>query len=445
MRIAWATPVAQRSAIARVSVDVVAALEARGHQVCVIGTEWEETVDDRRPMSGSFLSWRDLERSGFAGEFDVLFANIGDNYAFHAGIFSLLGRWPTVGVFHDYYLHNLFNGWVWDGGRHDEAAQVSRHDEIIVETYGAEVLPLALAARRGEAPLADLAVALPMTEWLAAACDGALAHAAFYVERLRAGCPGPVRQAAMPVTGRGVPALGPRGGHRIVLLTVGVMNANKCADRVIDALGASEFGAKIDYHLVGSITSAEATRLADRAAIAGYRGLKVHGAVSDETLQDHLTGADMIACLRCPVLEGSSGSAIEALLAGRPLLVADAGFYAELPDAVVLKVAADIPKSELVAQVNRLAADEPLRRRLGAAGRDWATHRFDLGVYASAVETLAEETMTVRPKLTMARHIGRELLQLGLSPADPAVDRIGALLTALFPETPADAEGGAAP
>jgi glycosyltransferase involved in cell wall biosynthesis len=434
MRIAWASPVSASSAIARVSADVVTRLVDRGHRVCVIATEWEEAGAAARPMGAEVVTWREAQRPGFDAGFDVLFVNIGDNYAFHAGVFDLMGRWPTVGVFHDFYLHNLFNGWVWDGGRQDEAAQAARHARVVVQTYGETALPLANAARRGEAALSDLATALPMTEWLAASCDGALAHAAYYLGRLRAGCPGPVRQAAMPVSGRGVPPLRPRAPHRLILLTVGVMNPNKCADRVIDALGSSDLGAAVAYHLVGPISTEETSRLRACAEAAGYDGLSVHGAVSDEALQAHLADSDVICCLRDPVLEGSSGSAIEALLAGRPVIVADAGFYRELPDACVCKVEADIPNADLVAVLGRLARDETLRIDLGAAARDWATQHFDLEAYAVAIETLAQETLETRPVLHMARQIGGELHRLGLSPTDPAVERIGTVLADLFPE-----------
>ena len=46
-----------------------------------------------------------------------------------------------------------------------------------------------------------MAQRLPMIEWMGARCEGALAHSAFYLDRLRASCPGPVQTAAMPVTG----------------------------------------------------------------------------------------------------------------------------------------------------------------------------------------------------------------------------------------------------
>lgn len=433
MRIAFATPATARSAIGRVSAGVVRELVARGHQVRVIATERDFDAELRADWAAPVVPWRAVQPKRLAQDHDVLVAKVGDAYQFHGGLFPLLGRLPTVGCFHDFYLYNLFSGWLWRNGTRPDAERARLHDATVAETYGPSLAAEAEAARAGRLTWAEIAERLPMTEWIARRCDGALAHSAFYKPRLLAACPGPVGQAGLPITGRDVPPLAPKTAGAVTVLTVGVMNPNKCVEQVIRALGVSD-GLRdgVEYRLVGPIEPAEEARLRAVATEVGYGRLSVHGAVDDDVLARHLAEADIICSLRKPVLEGASGSAIEALMAGRPLIVADAGFYAELPDDKVFKVGADVPEDQLVAQLERLAADEPLRRRAGADARAWAEATFTVERYVDALDTLVAATLQAWPVLQVGRAVGRELTALGLTSHDPAVDRIGGVLADLL-------------
>jgi glycosyltransferase involved in cell wall biosynthesis len=433
LRIAFATPAAARSAIARVSADLVRELVRRGHTVRVVATERDVAAPPRDDWAAPVIDWRAVEPGRFVADHDVMVAQVGDSYGFHGGLFPLFGLLPTVASFHDFYLYDLFAGWLWRNGTRPDDERAALHDATIGETYGPGLEADAFGARAGRLGWAEIAERFPMTEWIARRCDGAIAHAAFYKPRLLAGCPGPVGQAGLPVTGRGVPPLAPKAGGPVVLLTVGVMNPNKCVEQVIRALGASEtLRDAVDYRLVGPIEADEQARLAGIATEVGYGRLSVHGAVDDDTLARHLAEADIMASLRKPVLEGASGSAIEALMAGRPLIVADAGFYGELPDDTVFKVPADVPEAALIAQLERLAADEPLRRRVGAEARAWAEATFTVGRYVDVLEAVVDETLAASPVLQAGRAVGRELSALGLRPGDASVQRIGAVMAALL-------------
>lgn len=434
MRIAFAAPVSPRSAIGRDSVAVTRALLERGHAVKIIATEIEPALDIVSDRGAEIIEWRKVRLDQLVNDFDVFIASIGDNYAYHGGMFSLLGRLPTVGIFHDFYLYNLFSGWLWQGGARPDDERGRLHDLQIAQTYGPQAAVDALAARSGVLPLADIAQRLPMTEWMGARCEGALAHSNFYLDRLRASCPGPIKAAAMPVAGRGIPALELRTSPRLTMVTVGVMNPNKCIDKAIAAIAASPaLSASLDYHLVGPIEPTERQRLTALATNLGYGGLTIHGSVDDLMLERHLTAADIICCLRSPVLEGASGSAIEGLLAGRPLIVADAGFYSDLPDDLVFKVPADIDVTSLTLQLERLAQDEPLRRRTGAAACLWAQSHFNLQAYVLALEGLMHDTVSAHAVLSVGRRLGQKLQGLGVTAEDPSVERVAGVLGEIFP------------
>jgi glycosyltransferase involved in cell wall biosynthesis len=439
LRIAWGSPLNQASAIGRVSVDVTNALIERGHEVRLIATEHADLADHpRHPAKADCTHWSQIDLDRLAEDFDIVVVNVGDNFNYHAGIFHLLDHAGCLGIFHDFYLYNLFQGWLrnHEPGRTDGWRQAKQVSEVAA-VYGQPLASLARRAAAGDLPLATIAARMPMTEWVARRCSGALAHAQFYFDRLVVACPGPVAAASLPVSGRGVAPLAPRQSDRITLLTVGVMNANKCVAEAISAIGASPWLAgNLDYRLVGSIEPAEAERLRALAGSAGYGGLTILGPVDDAALNQQLEAADVICCLRRPVLEGASGSAIEGLLAGRPVIVADAGFYAELPDDVVFKIPGDIDIGVLAAHLERLCENAVLRRTAGAKARAWAEERFNVRAYLDVLEPLMRETIAGNPVLAVGHRLGAELARLGVGAADPAARRIEAGLASLFAAKP---------
>ncbi len=435
LRIAWASPLNQASAIGRVSVDVTNALSERGHEVRLIATEQPALAGlPRHPAEAPCVHWSEVDLDQLGEDFDVVVANVGDHFDYHAGIFPLLDHAGCLGIFHDFYLYNLFQGWLRDVGRdRGEGWRRARQISEITAVYGEPLAAIAGQAADGVLPLETIAARLPMTEWAAARCSGALAHAHFYLDRLMAGCPGPVAAGALPVSGRGIAPLQPREGDRVTLVTVGVMNANKCIAEAIAAIGASpRLAGTLDYRLVGPIEPAEAERLRALAGALGYQGLSIIGPVDEATLNQHLAAADIICCLRRPVLEGASGSAVEGLLAGRPVIVADAGFYAELPDEMVFKVPADIDAGALAAQLERLCENPVLRRTAGAKAKAWAEAHFGIAAYLDILEPLMWGTLTAEPVLAVGRRLGAEFGRLDLGPFDPAVQRVDETLASLF-------------
>lgn len=366
MKICWVTPFALRSSIGRVSAEVTRALAARGHQVEILRCEDEDNpAETLHPTALRVRHWRFYDLASLRTEFDVVIVNIGDNYPFHAGVFAILDAAPCLGIFHDFYIYNLFSGWL-----HYNGLDYRRHDAEIVHTYGAAAEADAVAVRSGQMlDMGEIAAKLPMTEWLAGRCEAALAHARFYAPKLEAVCPGPVAVTPLCCPDRATPAGPPQAKDQLVVTTVGVMNANKRVADVIRAIGGSEALKACAYRLVGPISDEERARLTAIAAEVGFKNLIIDGAVDDDTLDQRLAEADIMVCLRKPVLEGASGSACEAMLSGRPTVVAKAGFYGELPDDLVFKIDGEIVVEELRAVLERLVADPVLRRETGVAAR----------------------------------------------------------------------------
>jgi glycosyltransferase involved in cell wall biosynthesis len=429
MRICWVTPFVLRSSIGRVSAAVTAALAARGHEVEILRCEdRHEPAEPLHPTALPVRHWREVDLASLRSRFDVVIVNIGDNYPFHAGALGILDAAPCLGIFHDFYIYNLFSGWL-----HHNGLDYRRHDAEIVATYGPEAEPDAVAVRSGQMlDMGEIAAKLPMTEWLARRCEAALAHARFYAPRLEAVCVGPVAVTPLCCPDRATPPGPAAAKDRLTIITVGVMNPNKRVAEVIRAIGGSDALEACVYRLVGPISDEERARLRAVAAEVGFANLVIDGPVDDDTLDQRLAEADIICALRKPVLEGASGSACEGMLSGRPTVVARAGFYGELPDELVFKVDGDIVVEDIRTVLERLAGDAPLRRKTGAAARAWALETLNAERYAQAVEALAQAQLTSRPLLAVGERIGHELRGFGLAQNDPSAARIGATLQTLF-------------
>lgn len=423
MRIAWVTPLATNSAIGRVSVIVCDELAARGHRVDIIRAEARDAVGSahletkHRVLTSAAVSCSEAEEN-----YDAVFVNVGDNFAFHGGIFEYLRRPIAIGIFHDFYLFNLFNGW-----RHGLKLTGPQSIREIVSAYGIDATEDATRAIHGGMDMTETAERLPMTEWVAMRCAGAVAHAHFYLPRLRAACAGAVDVASLPWPGRDIPPPSEKDGP-LTVLTVGVVNPNKCVDVVIEAIGQSPLlRERVRYRVAGPVDPAVKAQLEAKAREQNV-DFAALGSVSEEELERALADADVMCCLRRPVLEGASASAIEGMLSGRPTIVADAGFYAELPDAYVVKVPSACLADDVRKALEGLAGSAEARAAKGEAARDWAQETFSAKAYVDRLESVARDQIRLGPYLELGDRLAERLYRLGIGPSNGAAVRLAATI-----------------
>src|SRR6476661_4920001 len=82
-----------------------------------------------------------------------------------------------------------------------------------------------------------------------------------------------------------------------------------------------------------------------------------------------MAACDVLVNLRYPTMGETSGSVIRALSLGRPLVVSDVGWFAELPDDVVVKVPVDEYEVATLETALGLAADRGAA--LGVSAREY--------------------------------------------------------------------------
>jgi hypothetical protein len=152
--------------------------------------------------------------------------------------------------------------------------------------------------------------------------------------------------------------------------------------------------------------------------------------VPEDRLWALMAACDTCVMLRAPTMGETSGSAIRALSLGRPLVVSDIGWFAELPDEVALKVPVgedEVPA--LAASLELLAASEATQRTMSDAAREYVAREHDLDRvaerYAAALEEAAGGGTVVEAVL---REVAQAAAEVGIGADDPATAELAAQL-----------------
>ncbi len=93
-----------------------------------------------------------------------------------------------------------------------------------------------------------------------------------------------------------------------------------------------------------------------------------------------MEACDVHVSLRSPTMGETSGTAIRALTLGKPLVVSDVGWFAELPKNVALAVSVGDDEVDDLAAALRLVVERPdVRASMGAAAQALARSEHDVG------------------------------------------------------------------
>lgn len=422
MKVALCTPLHVHSAIGRVSISVANELTRRGHTVSLINIERTPASSMHESMLEQ-ISWKDRQATVALQHAGAIVVQIGDNYDYHAGAISILHNFRCVGVFHDANIRNLFRMWAFDGRSDSEA--IKFHDATLRKLYGDD--------RELQINETDQISQPDMLRWLATQCSSALVHASFYKKQIQDFCPGPVITTPLTYDSRQPANVPSRAStSRLHVLTFGHINTNKCCDLVIEAIGRSNIRTAAEYRIVGPVTEEERDRLAALAAQHQVE-IVISGRVTDAEIADELQLADIICCLRKPILEGGSASAIESMLSSRPIIIANAGFYAEIDDDAAVKLSADFSADEIQTALEGLAGDAEARYAIAQRGREWAVRNCSVENYVDKLEKAVASAIAVEPQLELSSTYVNQLRQLGLDEDHAPFFEVADCLQSLFP------------
>jgi glycosyltransferase involved in cell wall biosynthesis len=326
---------------------------------------------------------------------DVALYHVGNNPDAHGWILDALRRRPGVVVLHDFVLHHLVAG-LTIGRRdgHAYLAAMEREAGVPGRLLGYGVLegrvPPLWEVRPEEFPLAGVVLDR---------ATGLIVHSRYVETKAREqGYDGPLWRIphpawpapdVVPAPVEGAPLIG----------CFGHLNESKRIPQLLRAfaeLRRRRPGARL--LLVGS--EAPGFDLEGRLERIGIPadGVVREPYVEEARLWSLLAACDACVLLRAPTMGETSGSAIRALALGKPLVVSDVGWFAELPDEVALKVppGGDGEIAALADALERLA--EPgAAAEIGASARAYVEAEHDLDrvaeQYAAALEEAAGDAI----------------------------------------------------
>lgn len=409
MKLVIFTPAIKTSAIGRMASLVTRALAKLGHSVAVVRTEdMAHLQAEAHDFGTELVSWTDSGRvESLVRSADTLAYQVGDNYAFHRGCLEWLPRAPGVVSLHDFFLGHLFCGW----------AQNNKTEALATLRvwYGDEIAQLFFNFSGSDEFIEATKDTAPMTEWICSMAYAVVTHSSWGIQRVLDSCAGPVRIVPLAYNAPSAElkreAKRERPTAEFNVLTIGHVNPNKRVESVIQAIGNSAILRKCTtYQLVGQIVPPMAERLSALAESLNVK-LLISGEVDSSTLLQAISHADTICCLRWPSLEAASASAIEAMLHGKPVIVTDTGFYAELPDDCVRKIQAHNEIEDLQKTLEWLCLNENDRRALGAVAERWASMTFSADNYATQLVNASLAAQQAAPILKATQSLAGMLWQ----------------------------------
>ena len=316
---------------------------------------------------------------------DLSLYHVGNNPEAHAWIVDALRRSPGVVVLHDFVLHHLVAGMTL--GRGDPAGYLDamQRDGGVVGRLLAHGVVDNLLPPIWEHRPQDF----PLTSVVLDRADGIICHSRYVERRVREyGYAGPVFVIPMPAW----PSveLGPRvapEGRFPVVACVGYLNAAKRIPQLLEAF--ARLRERFPDALFVLAGNAAPDVWLDEDSLNGVLRLE-H--LEEERLWQLLADCDVCVNLRSPTMGETSGMVVRALSLGKPLVVSDVGWFAELPDSVAVKVPVDELEVETLAAIlERLAEDDGLRREMGEVAAELARTEHGLDRVADLYVTALEE------------------------------------------------------
>ena len=316
---------------------------------------------------------------------DVCLYHVGNNPDAHGWIVEALRKRPGVVVLHDFVLHHLVAGLTlgrrdgpgYLGAMQREAGVAGR---LLAHGVLDGIVPPLWEVRPEDFPLAG-----EVLEHAAKPGGGLVVHSRYVAERaVGSGYDGRLWRIPHPAwPDPGVPAKDVAGEP--VIGCFGNINASKRIPQLLEAFAALRVthpDAKL--LLVGADLDARLTEAPEGVERIDY--------VDESRLWSLMGACDVCVSLRAPTMGETSGSAIRTLVLGKPLVVSDVGWFAELPDEVALKVPVDAHEAEtLGAALELLASNDRARAAMEDAARAYVAVEHDLERSAEAYVAALEE------------------------------------------------------
>src|SRR5436190_12055827 len=340
---------------------------------------------------------------------DVALYHVGNDPESHGWIVDALRRRPGVVVLHDFVLHHLVAGLTI--GRKDGPGYLAAMERDA--GVPGRLLAHGVLDGRVPPPWETRPEEFPLAGEVLGPATGLIVHSNYVEEQARdAAYGGPIWRIPHPAWP--MPDVAPAAvDGRPLFGCFGHINASKRIPQLLEAFAAvRRRHPQAKLLLVGT-----ASARFDTKRLVGD-GVERIDYVDEQRLWSLMAACDACVSLRAPTMGETSGSAIRALSLGRPLVVSELGWFAELPDSVALKVPVDEDEvPALAAALELLASSEPTQLAMSEAALEYVRREHDLGrvaeQYVAALEEAAGGTLVAD---AVVRDVARAAAEIGIEP-----------------------------
>ncbi len=312
-------------------------------------------------------------------EYDLALYHMGNN-VYHETIYEFVIRYPGVVVLHDLFLHQFIGSITFVKG--DYASYV--HE--LGYALGSDGMYLFRDIRLGKRKFPVFEI--PLCNRLIDRSLALLVHSVSAASAVRNMRPErPVRVIPALITQHQGKSL--RGSldvrdETVIFMSLGFVNATKQIELALRQFAhLKETRPDIHYVIVGGVQgNFDLKGLITNLGLDG--DVTSTGYIEDfQTFIDWTETADIVINLRHPTVGETSAAALRAMSAGKPIIVFDHGWYAELPDEACVKVP-PMDEQALYTAMRQLVEDPVARSSIGELARQTTRQNHDPGIVADA-------------------------------------------------------------
>jgi glycosyltransferase involved in cell wall biosynthesis len=434
MKIAYFSPLPpQRTGVADYSKELLPALASRA-EVDLWVDEPVATAELPPCRAYNYFDDRELRRE--LPNYDSIIYHMGNSPA-HRNIYRTLLAAPGVVVLHDFVLHHFFAAYYLEALR-SPASYIAEMEY----NYGSAGEELARTALSSERQIWEYEpIRYPLNKRVLDHALGVIVHSDFARRLVTQSHPHlPVAKVNLPVAiadpfpdARGLRERYDIAADRVVIGSLGFGSLAKRIElvlRAVAAIGRKDFL----YLLVGEVGEDFRHDLRRRGLSDVVRAT---GYVDWQTFNDYCHLIDIGIDLRYPTMGESSASVCRILGAGKPCVVSNLGWFAELPDECVVKLDVEADEGSLVRCLSDLIANRSRRQTMGESARQYIRQYHGTAAAAGEyVRFLGEVRLRERRrsvKYALINDTGRAMAEIGVSDADDwLIDAVAAEIESLF-------------